>query len=86
MMIRAGPNERGVPRPDAAHHQCGDEQNVPVGDALSATVNAMGQMICILSERPGTSADDLIKWCQRVVPEFIQEALARRAEERTPKT
>jgi len=43
-------------------------------------------MICVLSERPGTSAENLVKLSQRAVAEFTQEALAQRAAERTPKT
>ena len=43
--------------------------NAPVGDALSATAKAMGAMICILSERPGTSAQDLVKFSQQAVAE-----------------
>ncbi len=47
--------------------------NAPVGDALSATAKAMGAMICILSERPATSAEDLVKFSQQAVAEFTQD-------------
>jgi hypothetical protein len=53
--------------------------NAPVGDALSATAKAMAAMICILAERPGTSAEALVKWSQQAVAEFTQHVIAERA-------
>jgi hypothetical protein len=41
-------------------------------------------MICILAERPGTSAEDLIKWSQHAIAEFTQHAIAERAAQRSP--
>ena len=55
------------------------KSNVPVSDAISATAKAMGAMICILAERPGTSVEDLIKWSQQAIAEFTQHAIAQRA-------
>jgi hypothetical protein len=57
--------------------------NVPVSDALSATAKAMGAIICILAERPGISAEDLIKFSQRAVAEFTQDAITKRASDRS---
>jgi hypothetical protein len=59
------------------------KSNAPVSDAISATAKAMGAMICILAERPGTSAEDLIKWSQQAVAEFTQHAIAERAAQRS---
>jgi hypothetical protein len=60
------------------------KSNAPVSDAISATAKAMGAMICILAERPGTSAEDLIKWSQQAIAEFTQHAIAERAAQRNP--
>jgi hypothetical protein len=60
------------------------KSNAPVSDAISATAKAMGAMICILAERPGTSAEDLIKSSQKAVAEFTQHAIAERAAQRSP--
>jgi hypothetical protein len=51
------------------------KNNTPVGDALSAMAEALGGLIGILAERPGVSADELIKFSQNAVAEFAQEAL-----------
>jgi hypothetical protein len=56
--------------------------NVPVSDALSATAKAMGAIICILAERPGISAEDLVKFSQRAVAEFTQDAMTERTSQR----
>jgi hypothetical protein len=52
------------------------KNNTPVGDALSATAKALGVQISILAERPNTSADELIKFSQKAVADFAQEAIA----------
>jgi hypothetical protein len=57
--------------------------NAPVSDAITATAKAMGAMICILAERPGTSAEDLIKFCQQAIAEYTQHAIAERAAQRS---
>jgi hypothetical protein len=58
--------------------------NAPVGDSLTALAKAMGQMICVLSERPGTSAEKLVKFSQQAVAEFTQDAIAQRAAQKSP--
>jgi hypothetical protein len=58
--------------------------NVPVSDAISATAKAMGDIICILAERPGNSAENLVKWGQQAIAEFTQHAIAERAAQRSP--
>jgi hypothetical protein len=55
------------------------ESNAPVSDMISATAKAMGSFICIFAERPGTSAENLIKWSQQAIAEFTQDAIAQRA-------
>jgi protein tyrosine phosphatase (PTP) superfamily phosphohydrolase (DUF442 family) len=51
------------------------KNNTPVSDALAATAKAMGLMICILAERPGVSADELVAFAQNAVAEFTREAM-----------
>jgi len=58
------------------------EHNIPISDVLAATAIALGQMICIFSERPGASAEGWVKWAQQAIAEATQDALARRAAER----
>jgi hypothetical protein len=58
--------------------------NVPVSDAISATAKAMGDIICILAELPGNSAESLVKWGQQAIAEFTQHAIAERAAQRSP--
>jgi hypothetical protein len=58
------------------------KNNMPVGDALSATVKAAGVMISILAERPNISAEDLIQFSQNAVAEFARNALEFRASQR----
>jgi hypothetical protein len=59
------------------------ESNAPVSDMISATAKAMGSLICILSERQGTSAENLLKWSQQAVAEFTQDAITKRAADKT---
>lgn len=51
------------------------KNNMPVGDALSATAKAVGVLISVLSEERGASANELIKFSQNAVEEFAQEAI-----------
>jgi hypothetical protein len=51
------------------------KNNTPVGDALSATAKALGVMISIFAERPGVSAEELVKFSQNDIAEFAQDAL-----------
>jgi hypothetical protein len=60
------------------------ESNAPLSDMISATAKAMGSLICILAERPGTSAENLIKLMQKAIAEFTQEAIAQRAGQKSP--
>jgi hypothetical protein len=56
------------------------KNNTPVGDALSATAKAAGLIIGnVVAERPGVSAEELIKFIQNAVAEFAQEAIKYRA-------
>jgi hypothetical protein len=54
------------------------KNNTPVGDALTATAKATGIMISIFAERPGVSAEKLVKFSQNAVAEFARDALAYR--------
>ena len=58
------------------------KNNTPVGDALSATAKALGVMISILAERPGMSAEELVKFSQNAVAEFAREAITFRQKRR----
>jgi hypothetical protein len=56
------------------------KNNTPASDALSATAKAVGLMIGnIAAEQPGVSAEELIKFSQNAVAEFVQEAIRYRA-------
>jgi len=59
------------------------EHNIPITDVLAATAIALGQMICIFSERPGASAEGWVKWAQQAIAEATQDAIARRAADKT---
>jgi hypothetical protein len=54
------------------------KNNVPVNASLTATAKALGLIICILAERPGVSAEELIKLGQEAVAGFTREAQAFR--------
>jgi hypothetical protein len=56
--------------------------NTPVTAALSATLKALGGMIGILAERPGVSADELIRVCQDGLAESIQDVRTLRASQK----
>ena len=50
------------------------EHNIPISDVLAATAIALGQMICVFSERPGASAEGWVKWAQQAIAEATQSA------------
>jgi hypothetical protein len=54
------------------------KNNTLFGDALTATAKATGLMISIFAERPGVSAEELVKFSQSAVAEFARDALAYR--------
>jgi hypothetical protein len=54
------------------------KNDTPVQEAVSATAEALGRMIAILSERPGYSSEELIKYGQNAVAHFARETLAFR--------
>jgi len=58
------------------------KNNVPVGDSVTATAKALGILISVLSERPGVSADELIKASQDAVREFTRDAIDFRRKNR----
>jgi hypothetical protein len=49
-----------------------------IGDSLAATAKALGEMISIVSERSGVSAQELIEHTQHAIAQFAEDALARR--------
>jgi hypothetical protein len=56
-----------------------------IRDALTATTRIVGTMISVLAERPGVSAELLIKSSQDAVAEFSNNAImAARASKKEP--
>jgi hypothetical protein len=54
------------------------KNDTPVQNEVSATAEALGRMIAVLSERPGYSSEELTKYGQNAVSHFARETLAFR--------
>ena len=50
------------------------KNNTPVNGALTATAKALGVLISTLAQRPGVSAEQLVKFSQNAIAEFAREA------------